>query len=297
MLDQSKTAPGTNRRGCEDSGRDKNGPPYHRITLADKWRLLQLIIADTELSATTKVTAVFLLDCFNLGRDPNKACFPKIETIAEAIGKGRTAVKRAIAELVEREWLSKHRHRRTYYVFAFDRLVSREGRKTDHAKSESQTKGSKNRPPNGLKPDHSNGPKMDHSKFPGINTGNGYRESGAPPKENDLFGGTACRSEYSRKRKPNRRSQLPETWRPSEMDIAAAREIGVSGEAIPREAERFKNYHKGKGTLMLNWHWAWRNWCIKAVEIAQERSVKTNGNSRSFADGVMAAGERRGWKL
>lgn len=60
---------------------------------------------------------------------------------------------------------------------------------------------------------------------------------------------------------------VPNGWRPSDKAVARARERYPSM-PIEEQIESFINYHESKGSKMVDWEAAWRNWCIKGNKIA-----------------------------
>jgi hypothetical protein len=72
-------------------------------TLLDKWRFLQALCADEELSATAKVVAVRLLDHFNGG---SGRCSPSYETLARGIGLRRRRTIDAVKALEDSGWFA-----------------------------------------------------------------------------------------------------------------------------------------------------------------------------------------------
>jgi hypothetical protein len=92
-----------------------------------------------------------------------------------------------------------------------------------------------------------------------------------------------------------RRTRLTEDWQPSERNTEFAIQCGLSEEAIPREAVNFKNYYIAKGATMLDWGRAWQNWCIRAVEYADELQSKQAQRSRSLVAGLLPADSPHQW--
>lgn len=62
-----------------------------------------------------------------------------------------------------------------------------------------------------------------------------------------------------------RKTRIPKDWEPDEKDREHARKRGLDPDAL---IEPFRNYHLGKGNLMLDWHAAWRTWCGNEVKFA-----------------------------
>ena len=64
---------------------------------------------------------------------------------------------------------------------------------------------------------------------------------------------------FLKKTKP--RSRIVSTWEPSPEDRAWVQFTYVATERqIAEQAERFRDYHQGKGSLMADWAAAWRTW-------------------------------------
>jgi len=66
-----------------------------------------------------------------------------------------------------------------------------------------------------------------------------------------------------------RRTQLPADFEPDETGVSKANESGIP---IAAELERFKDYHRGKGSVMLDWQAAWRTWVGNAVKFRKKGS-------------------------
>jgi len=79
---------------------------------------------------------------------------------------------------------------------------------------------------------------------------------------------------YGSKKKPDSKAtQLPEGWVPSDRNITDAEAKGFSAKETQDEADRFRDYHRAKGTTFKDWDAGWRTWL---------------GNARKFARGGMA---------
>ena len=77
----------------------------------------------------------------------------------------------------------------------------------------------------------------------------------------------------SKKKNPPMAIQLPEFWVPSDRNIADATAKGFTESEIQNEADRFRDYHRAKGTAFRDWDAGWRTWL---------------GNARKFGGGRMA---------
>lgn len=62
------------------------------------------------------------------------------------------------------------------------------------------------------------------------------------------------------------RSPLPDCWQPDEQDVSYARERGFATAQIHTMASAFVNHHRAKGSLMADWHAAWRTWCENEIK-------------------------------
>ncbi|MEP9347796.1 helix-turn-helix domain-containing protein [Xanthobacter sp. KR7-225] len=98
--------------------------PTSRITLLDKWRLLQACLVDGTLCSTAKNVFSLLLDHLN---SRTGQCNPSVARIASLLSLSRHAIMRSIAELENRGWVKADRKqgKRTDYELRFDRLEVR----------------------------------------------------------------------------------------------------------------------------------------------------------------------------
>lgn len=79
-----------------------------------------------------------------------------------------------------------------------------------------------------------------------------------------------------------RKSRLPEDWRlPQEWaDWAIAK--GMAQSVVLQEAEKFKDHHRGRGNLMLDWRCAWQNWTRKHLEFEKQRSKQSKSSDQDY---------------
>lgn len=62
-------------------------------------------------------------------------------------------------------------------------------------------------------------------------------------------------------KKGKKRSQMHPAWLPSEKSVQWVTERwAATHDQIVRQAEQFRDYHLGKGSLMADWEAAWRTW-------------------------------------
>ena len=81
----------------------------------------------------------------------------------------------------------------------------------------------------------------------------------------------------SRKR-PAPRTRLPLDWAPTPQDRAwAAANFVATDQQISIEAEKFGNYHRGKGSSMADWGAAWRTWWGNGFHKLPRRPQEANG--------------------
>lgn len=60
-----------------------------------------------------------------------------------------------------------------------------------------------------------------------------------------------------------RRTQMPLNFFPDETGLKSAADKGVR---VDLELQKFKDFHAGKGSVMLDWQAAWRTWCSNAKQ-------------------------------
>lgn len=82
------------------------------------------------------------------------------------------------------------------------------------------------------------------------------------------------------KAKPKRRIQIDASG--YQPEIATALEIGLSQAEATAQVPKFFDYHRAKGSLMIDWAAAWRTWCRNAVE--WRRGAATSKPSGPSAD-------------
>ncbi len=86
-------------------------------------------------------------------------------------------------------------------------------------------------------------------------------------------------------------SRLSDDWALDARGYADAERIGLDRETASHESEQFADYHRAKGSRMMDWQAAWRTWCRNHVKYAKSNgagSQKPNGARR---DKYSAAGE------
>lgn len=95
--------------------------------------------------------------------------------------------------------------------------------------------------------------------------------------------------------KPKRaknRTAIDPNWQPSERDENYA----VTRIAdIPATAERFRNFHAAKGSLMADWSAAWRTWVGNEPRFAPRQDAGRNGWA-VMAEGMMRDREAEAFK-
>lgn len=78
--------------------------------------------------------------------------------------------------------------------------------------------------------------------------------------------------------KASRKSALPDAWSPN-LDWVRER-WNATDSQLAEQAERFRNYHSAKGSLMKNWDAAWRTWWLSGFHRIPKRAEL---NDRSVA--------------
>jgi hypothetical protein len=282
-LEKRTAAPVASRgSGAKKHARKVDARTYTSISLLDKWRLLHAIFACRSLSPTAKVVAGVLLNCLNC---KSGKCCPSIAHLEPRTGRKRRMISAGIAELVERGWISYRRRRgSSAYRFAFDRVLH------DGVPEIAQHESEDKREAACL--DRQQSADLPVRESAHLNTGNLETENRnqevVEPGDIPLPDNSSIRQPAKRQRKQptTRKARLGHDWQPSEQDIEAALKSGLSEHAIPREALKFKNYHLGKGTLMLDWHRAWQNWTINAVEWGRSKRPNLH-SSRALVDALL----------
>src|SRR5262249_29220304 len=68
--------------------------------------------------------------------------------------------------------------------------------------------------------------------------------------------------------------KLRPDWRPSPDEIAWVRERYVASDTqIAGQAERFSNFHRGRGSQMADWAAAWRTWWLNGYHKIPARTA------------------------
>lgn len=72
--------------------------------------------------------------------------------------------------------------------------------------------------------------------------------------------------------KSTKRTTIKDDWEPNadDKDFADARGVDIDMEHL-----RFLNYHLANGTLMMNWHAAWRTWILNQVQFGRATGQRT----------------------
>lgn len=79
--------------------------------------------------------------------------------------------------------------------------------------------------------------------------------------------------------KPSRKkpaTTIPDDWKPSDEDFQHGRDIGLTDAETTREASKFRNHAKQNDRRAVNWHFAFRNWCINAAEFLGRKPKSTH---------------------
>jgi hypothetical protein len=76
------------------------------------------------------------------------------------------------------------------------------------------------------------------------------------------------KEEEREERAPKRQSQVPEDWTPKPETVSSLVAKGFSEETIAAELEKFRLYHRSKGTLFKDTEAGFRMWMTKAKEFA-----------------------------
>lgn len=104
-------------------------------------------------------------------------------------------------------------------------------------------------------------------------TGNGELENGKwisrnqeiltdrkPDSKPDAIAADAAPKPAKKAPKAKARTSLSEEWKLGDSDRQYALSEGVPASRLEREAQRFRDHHISKGSLMADWSAAWRTW-------------------------------------
>lgn len=79
------------------------------------------------------------------------------------------------------------------------------------------------------------------------------------------------------KRNAKRACQLPDDWEPLPEAKAPLALIGMTPEEIIAEVDKFRDYHRAKGSTMKDWNAAYRNWVRNAMQYRASRPQPRQG--------------------
>lgn len=103
---------------------------------------------------------------------------------------------------------------------------------------------------------------------PGVNPPANGGDKAQKPEARDQI--SSLRSDGARRApKAERRHRLPETWEPTDEGLAFAYDRGFGD--VREELAKFKDHHRGRGNLMVDWNAAWRTWIGNAERFGHGR--------------------------
>ncbi len=94
---------------------------------------------------------------------------------------------------------------------------------------------------------------------------------GVPYTESESESGTETESERGTVNPPSRRCAIPNGFELTDELIAFARKQGVNNGSIEAVFNHFKDHHKAKGTVCLDWKAAWRTWVMREIQFSRAR--------------------------
>lgn len=117
---------------------------------------------------------------------------------------------------------------------------------------------------------------------------------GSKKQQGDAANAAPADVEAPKVKSESRAKRLPEDWILTPAHIEAAGKKGLDAARAAVEAEKFCDYHRAKGTRMLDWMAAWRTWLGNAVTFDARRSpVVRNGSGPSIPPGAKA--KQKSW--
>ncbi|QAU44187.1 hypothetical protein [Bradyrhizobium guangzhouense] len=111
---------------------------------------------------------------------------------------------------------------------------------------------------------------------------------------------SSLRSERMPAKRPARsraRAQLPDCWQPDDRDLEYVISRGFQGPKIREMTNAFSNHHRSKGSLMADWHAAWRTWVDNEIKFhggtngyrtRDSRTAQPSGSSSTSSDAILA---------
>lgn len=81
------------------------------------------------------------------------------------------------------------------------------------------------------------------------------------------------------------RARLPDDWNLSLENIAYAKSKGFQDREIADMCEAFRDHHRHKATLGLDWDGAWRTWCRNEIKFSRNRP---GGSGKKTSNGFAA---------
>lgn len=209
-------------------------------------------------------------------------CTASQETIAAKIGKETRTVRKLLKNLVERGYLSErktgHGQAKAYRCSSITT-----GQNRPVASGQNVPVIEPNRPKSATQP-------AKNSQF-------NWPKSAAPIEEYEVkktkeeipttlvvaANAATAPDEVNPKVKPeSRATRLPADWTLTDAHFQAASKRGFDSARAEAEGEKFADYHRAKGTRMLDWLAAWRTWLGNAVEFDKRRAPTPNGSARMF---------------
>jgi hypothetical protein len=89
-------------------------------------------------------------------------------------------------------------------------------------------------------------------------------------------------------KKPKNKSQFPDGFEPIMTGLTKEAVDNWPAHRIKHELAQFADYHKSRGSLMLDWQAAWRTWARNADKFLRSKN-HGNGNKESGRNGFLGA--------
>src|SRR5262249_11254348 len=92
----------------------------------------------------------------------------------------------------------------------------------------------------------------------------GKKPANSHPDEAPVSNGPARRK--SNRQHPAKGTPFPDDWQPDDLVLQDAAEIaGWDRETALRQFKKFRDHHRSRGSLRVDWPAAWRKWCADDV--------------------------------
>jgi hypothetical protein len=101
-----------------------------------------------------------------------------------------------------------------------------------------------------------------------------FRPSDPPSGESFKLVAPPSEPERKPRRKGDGKHVLPEAWGPNPDAFALGRKLGFDAARVASEADRMRDWARGKGELRVDWHATFANWLRSSSDREVQRGIK-----------------------